>query len=137
MVEPAVVAPRDSLRSVLALITALATLATLSALGCGGPGGQFYVVQNQVAGEGCTIPTDKSSLYQGEGVLDIRVPTTGDAAYLLFPLLQNDLPTEGDTGVEPNRIDRPERVAHAIALIEAAEVAIRLSASFVAMGPET
>jgi hypothetical protein len=37
--------------------------------------------------------------------LDIRVPATDpDAAYLLFPLLQNDLPVEGAEGGEPNRI---------------------------------
>lgn len=84
---------------------ALAVLACgVASPGCSGPGGQFYVVQNQVAGAGCTIPADKGALYQGEGTLDVRVPTTRDAAYLLFPLLQNDLPVEGDMGVEPNRI---------------------------------
>ncbi|MBC8131418.1 MAG: hypothetical protein H7X95_00445, partial [Deltaproteobacteria bacterium] len=72
--------------------------------GCGGPSGQFYVVQNQVAGSGCIIPSGKSALYQGEGILDVRVPATSDAAYLLFPLLQNDLPSESESGVEPNRI---------------------------------
>lgn len=79
-------------------------LAGLSLAACGGPTGQFYVLHNQVPTAGCVIPADKGALYQGEGVLDVRVPTSSDAAYLLFPLLENDLPAEGQSGVEPNRI---------------------------------
>lgn len=71
---------------------------------CDGTSGQFYVVQNQVPGPGCAIPATKSGLYQGSGVLDVRVPAGGGGAYLLMPLLQNDLPAEGDMGAEPNRI---------------------------------
>jgi hypothetical protein len=85
----------------------VAILATMlcPVAGCGGPAGQFYVVQNQLPGAGCAIPAGKAAVYQGEGVLDIRVPSThGDTAYLLFPLLKNDLPAEGQGGGEPNRI---------------------------------
>ena len=73
--------------------------------GCNGPAGEFYVVHNQVPSAGCVVPADKSAAYLGEGVLDVRVPSrAGDAAYILFPLLQNDLPADGTDGVEPNRI---------------------------------
>ena len=90
------------------MATVMAVMATLAAAlsqsACSGPSGQFYVVHNQVPSAGCVIPAGDSGLYQGEGVLDVRVPTTSDAAYLLFPLLRNDLPAEGEGGVEPNRI---------------------------------
>lgn len=78
---------------------------TAAALGgCGQPAGQFFVVQNQSPLAGCTIPTGAAGTYQGEGTLDIRVPASSDAAYLLFPLLENDLPAAGGGGAEPNRI---------------------------------
>jgi hypothetical protein len=78
--------------------------AVLLFVACNGPSGQFYVVQNQVPNAGCVIPAGEGALYKGEGILDIRVPVTAsDGAYLLFPLLKNDLPVSGD-GVEPNRI---------------------------------
>jgi hypothetical protein len=86
------------LRDALLLTAGTVTVA------CGGTTGQFYVVQNQVPGPGCVIPTTKGGLYQGSGVLDVRVPAASDAAYLLMPLLQNDLPAEDDMGAEPNRI---------------------------------
>ena len=76
----------------------------LALAGCGQPAGQFYVVQNQSPEAGCTVPTGTSGTYQGEGTLDIRVPATSDAAYTLFPLLQNDLPAVGGGSAEPNRI---------------------------------
>lgn len=88
----------------LLLSTICLTLCALAQLSCGGGSGEFYIVQNQVAGAGCVIPAGKTNLYQGEGILDIRVPARGDGAYLLFPLLQNDLAQEGEGGVEPNRI---------------------------------
>lgn len=73
--------------------------------GCGGPNGQFIVLHNQVPSAGCVIPADKNAPYQGEGVLDVRVPTfSPEVAYELFPLLENDLTSEGQGGVEPNRI---------------------------------
>lgn len=80
--------------------------AGVAAAGCHGPNGQFYIVHNQVPQEGCTIPADKNGVYQGDGVLDVRVPSSDvDAAYLLFPLLENDLePAAEGGGVEPNRI---------------------------------
>jgi hypothetical protein len=84
--------------------TAAATLAVAMATGgaCGGPTGNFYVVQNQVAGPGCTIPGSQGGLYLGQGRLDVRA--SAGAGYVLFPLLKNDLPAEGTNGVEPNRI---------------------------------
>jgi hypothetical protein len=71
---------------------------------CGGPTGNFYVVQNQVAGPGCTIAAAAGGLYVGQGTLDVRASAGSGVGYLLFPLLRNDLPREGSGGVEPNRI---------------------------------
>jgi len=88
--------------SSVSLAGAACLLAALSA--CGQPAGQFFVVQNQSPEAGCTIPTGAAGTYQGEGTLDIRVPASSDAAYMLFPLLENDLPAAGSGGAEPNRI---------------------------------
>ena len=77
-------------------------IAALAGVGCGGPTGTFYVVQNQVAGPGCTIPGTEGALYLGQGTLDVRA--SSGPGYLLFPLLKNDLPAEGGGGAEPNRI---------------------------------
>ena len=81
-----------------------ACLLAIAVGGCGQPAGQFFVVQNQSPESGCTIPTGTAGTYQGEGTLDIRVPASSDAAYTLFPLLENDLPAAGAGGPEPNRI---------------------------------
>ncbi|MES1205225.1 MAG: hypothetical protein ABUS79_04735 [Pseudomonadota bacterium] len=87
---------------VTAAITGLTGLTGLT--GCQGPSGQFFVVQNQVPTDGCTIPAEKGQ-YRGQGVLDVRVPNiSAETGYFLFPLLQNDLPVDSDDGVEPNRI---------------------------------
>jgi hypothetical protein len=73
--------------------------------GCNGPLGQFFILHNQVPEKGCVIPADKAAPYQGQGVLDLRVPSTSsEAAYLLFPLLQNDLPVDLEGGASANRI---------------------------------
>jgi len=87
-----------------ASLAGLVCLAAGSLAGCGQPAGQFFVVQNQSPEAGCTIPTGAAGTYQGEGTLDIRVPASSDAAYMLFPLLENDLPAAGGGGPEPNRI---------------------------------
>src|SRR5688572_15167471 len=90
-------------RLVRAAGLAVAT-AALAGIGCGGPTGTFYVVQNQVAGPGCTIPGTQGTLYLGQGTLDVRASAGTGAGYLLFPLLKNDLPAEAGGGAEPNRI---------------------------------
>jgi len=87
-----------------ASLAGLVCLAAGSLASCGQPAGQFFVVQNQSPEAGCTIPTGAAGTYQGEGTLDIRVPASSDAAYMLFPLLENDLPAAGGGGPEPNRI---------------------------------
>lgn len=64
------------------------------------------MVQNQIPSDGCVVPATEGAIYRGEGVLDVRVPSSSgsDAGYLFFPLLKNDLPVEADDGPEPNRI---------------------------------
>jgi len=86
-------------------LTLTATVCGLAFDGCGGPTGEFFILHIQVPAEGCVIPADRNAPYKGEGVLDVRVPTPRpDIAYELFPLLENDLTSEGQGGVEPNRI---------------------------------
>lgn len=48
----------------------------------------FYIYQNQVPEEGCTISTT-DKIYRPEGLLDVSL----GMGYWLFPLLYNDLPS--------------------------------------------
>ncbi len=84
-----------------------ATLWTLLSIsGCGTPPGQFVIVQNQVPSEICEIPAELSSVYRGDGVMDVRlVNDFAEFGYVVFPLMQNNYPapTGGDSG-DPNRI---------------------------------
>ena len=91
------------LRRALPVFAAAVAFAT--ATSCGGSTGEFYILHNQIAGDGCTIPANADAPYRGEGVLDVRVSSRDpEAAYLLFPLLQNDLPDDSEGGVSANRI---------------------------------
>jgi hypothetical protein len=81
-----------------------ASLALMTAGGCGQPPGQFFVVQNQVPGAGCAVPTGSGAAYRGGGTLDVRVPASSDSAYALFPLLENDFPSDGTDAAQPNRV---------------------------------
>jgi hypothetical protein len=78
-------------------MTTVRSLASVCALvllvGCGRVEGQFIVVQDQVPQTGCTIPGDLSALYRPDGFLDVSIVNMDSpAGYLLFPLLENDLP---------------------------------------------
>jgi hypothetical protein len=74
-------------------------------LGCGKVPGQFVIIQNQVPGENCSVSTS-SSLYLPSGLLDVSlVRAEAPTAYLVFPLLENDLPGPGGgQTVDGNRI---------------------------------
>jgi hypothetical protein len=73
--------------------------------GCSLPPGQFIIVQDQVPDPGCVIPTTLGSIYRGTGTLDIRIVSdTAEDAYLLFPLLQNNLAAPQGQTADPNRI---------------------------------
>jgi hypothetical protein len=67
---------------------------------------RFFIVQNQVPGEGCTIPGGRSTVYRSDGRLDVGL--VGDqsvSAYDIYPLMQNDLPAVSDQGApQPNRL---------------------------------
>jgi hypothetical protein len=79
--------------------------AALSLLGCGTPPGQFVIVQNQVPSLGCIVPADLSTQYRGIGTLDVQLVGDGAAAgYLVFPLLENNLPPPTGQTADPNRI---------------------------------
>jgi hypothetical protein len=67
---------------------------------------RFFIVQNQVPGDGCTIPGGKTDVYRGEGGIDVALVSDEDSfAYQLFPLLQNGLPDGGASGgPQPNRL---------------------------------
>ncbi|HEY4188427.1 MAG TPA: hypothetical protein VGP07_25355 [Polyangia bacterium] len=89
----------------LGALGALGTSLTLVAAGgCGQPPGQFFVVQNQSPGAGCTLPMGTGTAYQGEGTLDVRVPASSESAYTLFPLVENDFPSDGTDAAQPNRV---------------------------------
>jgi hypothetical protein len=78
--------------------------AALLLLGCGTPPGQFVIIQNQVPSDTCVIPAEKGALYRATGDLDVRlVFDHAEAGYVIFPLLQNNLPGPSGDG-EPNRI---------------------------------
>lgn len=71
---------------------------------CGRVPGQFEIVQNQVPQDGCLIGTD-TSVYRGAGTLDLSLIQTGArSAYVIFPLLRNNLPGSSG-GPDPNRIE--------------------------------
>jgi len=89
---------------------AWALCAVLLLAGCGGEWERFFIVQNQVPEDGCVVPAAKGNLYRGSGVMDVGLVNAGaTTGYILFPLLQNDLPALGQAGgTEPNRLSLRE-----------------------------
>ncbi len=85
---------------------ALASATAFLMLGCGQPPDQFIIIQNQVPGSGCVIPTTLGSDYRATGVIDVSlVATDADVGYAIFPLLENNLPgPSGGQAGDPNRI---------------------------------
>ena len=83
----------------------LAMLLVLVGLSCGEET-RFFIVQNQVPQQGCTIPGERSAVYRSEGRLDATlVSDSAEFAYDIYPLMQNDLPAAGMEGSpEPNRL---------------------------------
>lgn len=80
-----------------------------SVASCGTPPGQFVIIQNQVpetAGGGCLIPSTLGTVYRGEGMMDVRLVSSGaQDGYVLFPVMQNNYPSpEGQASGDPNRI---------------------------------
>jgi len=88
-------------------ISSLTTLSLLLACGlaaCGRVPGQFEIINNQVPSADCTIGTS-DTVYQGQGRLDARLVRSGaEAAFYVFPLLQNNLASPGDEGPDTNKI---------------------------------
>ncbi|HMF39115.1 MAG TPA: hypothetical protein VKQ32_00410 [Polyangia bacterium] len=71
---------------------------------CGRIPGQFEVIQNQVPMGGCTIDTNRM-LYRGEGHLDLSlVSPSASTAYLMFPLVINNLSASSSGSADPNEI---------------------------------
>jgi len=96
----AVDAVNDRIRPIALSLIALA----LSVAACGRVPGQFEIVQNQVPQSGCLIDTNET-LYRGDGTLDLALVQPGArAAYLVFPLLKNNLPASTG-GPDPNQIE--------------------------------
>ena len=76
----------------------------LSFAACGRVPGQFEIVQNQVPQPGCLIDTSQT-LYRGDGTLDLALVQPGSlAAYIMFPLLKNNLPASTG-GPDTNQIE--------------------------------
>jgi hypothetical protein len=73
--------------------------------GCDLPPHQFFIVQNQVPGDGCLINA-AGALYRGEGVMDVRlVSDRALEGYAVFPLVRNDLPAPAAGEITQNRIE--------------------------------
>lgn len=73
------------------------------AAACGRVPGQFEIVQNQQPQGGCTVDTSET-LYRGDGTLDLQlVQGGGRSAYLVFPLVRNNLPSSSG-GPDANQI---------------------------------
>ncbi len=94
-----------TLRRPLSLVAVLWPLVFAA---CGRVPGQFEILNDQVptvgAGGGCTVPVD-AVLYQGAGRLDLSiVRSNADAAYLFFPLIENNLPGAKNGAQDPNQI---------------------------------
>jgi hypothetical protein len=85
---------------------ALASATAFLMLGCGQPADQFIIIQNQVPGAGCAVPTTLSAEYRATGILDVAlVPNDATVGYAVFPVLQNNLPgPSGGQSGDPNRI---------------------------------
>jgi hypothetical protein len=88
------------------LLLAFASSAlALMASGCGRVPGQFEILNNQIpqSGGGCLIPIEPT-VYQGSGKLDVGIVRSDfDTAYLVFPLIENNLPSSGGAH-DPNQI---------------------------------
>jgi hypothetical protein len=77
-------------------VQAVFVLVACGLAACGRVPGQFEIVQNQQPLEGCAVDTS-TTLYRGDGTLDLQlVRSGGRSAYLVFPLVRNNL--AGSTG---------------------------------------
>lgn len=77
-------------------VQAVFVLVACGLAACGRVPGQFEIVQNQQPMAGCSIDTNQT-LYRGDGTLDLQlVRAGGSSAYLVFPLVRNNL--AGSTG---------------------------------------
>jgi hypothetical protein len=72
---------------------------------CGRVPGQFQILQNQVPDPGCTISGMAGAVYRGQGNLDLSLVGAGaDSAYVLFPLVENNLTASPGGQVDTNEI---------------------------------
>ncbi len=97
---------RPRLRSSLSVgFTFLSLNVAFLLVGCGRVPGQFEILNNQVpdTSGGCSIPAEPT-VYQGKGTLDVGiVNNTFHSAYLVFPLIENNLSGTGAAN-DPNQI---------------------------------
>jgi hypothetical protein len=102
-VADVVTAPTRLLRPSLFLSSLLVLAGSLVA--CGRVPGQFEILQNQVPTGSCSIDTNRT-IYRGEGFLDLSLVGAGaEAAYFMFPLVENNLPASTSGGPDGNEID--------------------------------
>ena len=103
--EPRVRAAQASSAWAPALSALALVFAAFGSAACGRVPGQFEIVQNQVPQPGCSIDTSES-VYRGDGTLDLMLVQAGArAAYLLFPLVRNNLPGAAGDGPDGNQIE--------------------------------
>lgn len=91
--------------AVVVILSVFASLSAGSLVACGRIPGQFEILQNQVPMNGCAIDTSRM-IYRGEGHLDLSLVSPGaTSAYLMFPLVINNLSSPGSGGPDTNEID--------------------------------
>lgn len=76
----------------------------LAVAACGRVPGQFEILNNQIPQPGCVIGVDET-VYRGEGTVDLSiVRDDARAAYLVFPLMKNNLPAPAAGDIDNNSI---------------------------------
>ena len=96
-------APRS--RAVVVTLSLLASLSAGTLAACGRVPGQFEILQNQAPMSGCAVDTSRT-IYRGEGHLDLSLVGAGaSTAYLMFPLVINNLSPSAGSGPDGNEID--------------------------------
>src|SRR5215471_2469835 len=84
----------------------LAVCVAFLTLGCSQAPGTFFILQSQAPTPECGATSEVTAAYVGDGRLDVSiVRPTASSAFILFPLVENDLPgrNAGQT-IDGNRI---------------------------------
>lgn len=85
----------------LLVVIALCTTTALGAVGCAEDDVSFYIQQNQIPEDGCSVATASAGVFLSSGTLDVDIRV--GRGYYMFPLVVNNM-------VPSNKVDgQPER----------------------------